>query len=217
MGSVHDPQAMAIDGPLDGSFDSTERELIEEAQRDPRRFAALYRSHYDAIGGYLFRRTGDPHVTEDLLSEVFLKALQSLPRYRCRGVPFRHWLLRIATNLANRHARRAGRSSTMEEGVERQLPGSEPGVSEQAVAREFTERARHVMRTLSPKLQSVLALHCLEGLEIRDVAVVIGRSEGTVKSRLHRARAAMRQALETRRPITSKQAIKTKQRPKARR
>ena len=86
--------------------DASEREAVARAQRDPRAFAALYRAHYDAIGGYLYRRTGDAHATEDLLSEVFLKALQSLSRYRSRGVPFRFWLLRIATNAANRSAAR---------------------------------------------------------------------------------------------------------------
>jgi DNA-directed RNA polymerase specialized sigma24 family protein len=89
--------------------DERERRLIERARTDRDAFAVLYREHYEAIGGYLFRRIGDVHASEDLLGDVFLSALQALPRFEPRGVPFRAWLLRIATYAANRWARANGR------------------------------------------------------------------------------------------------------------
>src|ERR1043166_9025189 len=83
-----------------------ERELVERAKRDREAFALLYRRHYAMIASYLYRRTGDTHVTEDLAAEVFLAALRCLPRYRHRGLPIQAWLYRIACNTANRWSRR---------------------------------------------------------------------------------------------------------------
>lgn len=87
------------------SEDDLERDLIAEARRDRAAFAALYRRHYAAIAGYVHRRVGDVHATEDLVAEAFLAAMRSIGGYRSRGVPFRAWLYRIATNVVNRWAK----------------------------------------------------------------------------------------------------------------
>ena len=101
-----DPPAAA--GPAPADAEAAEAALVERARREPQAFAELYRMHYSAVGRYLFRRTGDAHATEDLLSEVFLAALRGIGGFRSRGIPFRYWLLRIATNAANREAARRG-------------------------------------------------------------------------------------------------------------
>ncbi len=79
-------------GAVDWCSVEDERDLIERAKKDPKAFAALYRAHYPAIARYVYRRTGSRHATEDVVSEVFLSALQHLPRYRHRGIPIRCWL-----------------------------------------------------------------------------------------------------------------------------
>ena len=58
-----------------------------------------------AIARYVYRRVGDGHVTEDLVADVFVSAMQAFARYRHNGVPLRAWLYRIATNRVNRWAR----------------------------------------------------------------------------------------------------------------
>ncbi len=73
--------------------------LIELARREPEAFARLYRAHYAAIQRYLRRRLGSPELVEDAVSDTFVAALQNLHRYRCRGVPFRAWLYRLAISL----------------------------------------------------------------------------------------------------------------------
>lgn len=83
-----------------------ERQLIESAKRDRHAFAQLYRLHYPAVARYVHRRVGDPHLVEDLVADVFLNAMNALPRYRHRGVPVRAWFFRIAGNVVNRWARR---------------------------------------------------------------------------------------------------------------
>ena len=167
--------------------DAPEAALVSRAKRDPQAFAALYRQHYAAIAGYVFRRVGDQHTAEDLTADVFLEAVRSLSGYRHRGVPFRAWLYRIATHTVNRWARRHRKRfcQTLPES----LACVESDVADPTVA-------RLAMLSLSPKHQAVLALHYLEGLSVEEVASVIGCRIGTVKSRLSRARVALREQLE---------------------
>ncbi len=172
-----------------------ERELVAQAKRDPKAFAVLYRIHYDAIAGYVLRRVGNVHSAEDLVAEVFLSAMRSLPRYRHRGVPIRAWFYRIATHSVNRWSRGRRRRGFLA------LPESLEATA--SVAARSTDdgfdpvAARAAMLKLSPKFQTVLALHYLEGLALAEVATVTGWRLGTVKSRLSRARVALRETLST--------------------
>ncbi len=167
-----------------------DRDLIERAKADREAFAALYRRHYQRVANYVFRRVGEVHATEDLVAEVFLAALRSLPRYRYRGVPFEAWLLRIATNTVNRWAGRRRRVAETRLAAELSKESVRPTRIGDGAGDH--DRARQAMLCLSPKHQSVLSLHYLEGLNVNEVAAVVGCSVGTVKSRLSRARDAIR-------------------------
>lgn len=175
-----------------GSEEVSERDLVERAKRDPQAFAAIYRAHYAPIAGYIYRRVGDVHATDDLVAEVFLTAMRSLRGYRYRGVPIRAWLYRIATNTVNRQARRLRRRPVEHLGgnsLESRTRAAPPD------ERVDASGPRRAMLALSPKHQAVLALHYLEGLSLEEVAAVIGCRIGTVKSRLSRAREALRDRL----------------------
>jgi RNA polymerase sigma-70 factor (ECF subfamily) len=184
-------------GEAEWAIADDERELVERAKSDRAAFSVLYRRHYRALCSHVLRRTGDVHTTEDLVSDVFLTALRTLPRYRYRGVPFRFWLLRIATNAVNRWARRRRRRVTETAQVAE--------LADAATVRSSTdggldvERAQRALLSLPPKYQAVLSLHYLEGLALGEVATVIGCRVGTVKSRLARAREALGAALSRRR------------------
>jgi RNA polymerase sigma-70 factor (ECF subfamily) len=156
--------------------------------------AALYREHYGPVAGYVYRRVGDVHVAEDLVAEVFLTVVRSLRRYQHRGVPFRAWLYRIATNTVNRWARRRRRQA-----VHELLQPSRAAVARgDANPRKEPDAgvARMAMLALPPRYQSVLALHYFEGLSVDEVAATLDCRIGTVKSRLSRARQALRDRLE---------------------
>src|SRR6266540_5730730 len=86
-----------------------EKRLVESAQRDPRRFADLYRMHFDRIYAYVARRVATRSDAQDLTSEVFQQALANLSRFEWRGVPFAAWLYRIAANAVADHFRKASR------------------------------------------------------------------------------------------------------------
>ena len=164
-----------------------ERGLIERAKHDSQAYAELYRQHYGAIAGYLLRRTGDRHAAEDLASETFLSAWKALRGYRDRGVPFRSWLMRIATNKANRWSRDLKRRRRHVRAL-----GLENRASDSQHTSTGIQRA---LLGLAERDQAVLVLHHVEGLSVAQVADVLGTREGTVKSRLARARDRMRAAL----------------------
>lgn len=187
------------DGP--GRAGGDEAGLVARAQRgDEAAFAHLYRAHYAAVVGCLYRRTGDTHAAEDLAGDTFLAAFKALPNYRVTQVPLKMWLLRIATNVANRWA---GQRSKL--GLVRVV--SADGAAESSVAppadaqaehRAAMEEAQAALLALAPEHQAVVSLHYLESMSVEDVAATLGCRVGTVKSRLSRAREAMRRELERR-------------------
>ena len=181
-------------GPQAASLEC-ERDLIERAKRDPEQFGALYRQYCPMLLNYVHRRTGDVHTTEDLVADVFVIAMRSLPGFRYRGIPLRSWLLRIATNTVNRWARRQRRrvcsaldADGLADPCERSTPGDAPD-----------EHLQRALLTLPPRYQAVLSLYHMEGLSVKETAAVIGCREGTVRSRLARARDALRNQLKGRR------------------
>src|SRR5439155_21084239 len=89
--------------------EEAERLLIEAAQRDPSRFAALYEDNFERVYAFVARRVRDRDEAEDLTSEVFHQALANLARFEWRGVPFAAWLYRIAANAIVDRAQRAAR------------------------------------------------------------------------------------------------------------
>jgi RNA polymerase sigma-70 factor (ECF subfamily) len=165
--------------------------LIEQAKRDRSAFEPLYREHHEAIFRYLCRRTGSADAAADLAADVFLTAMLRIGSYTHRGTPFSAWLYRIATLKANRWARQRGRRRERPLGESLHLVGSEREESEHDV-----ERTQRAMLSLPPKFQAALTLHYLEAMPVERVAQVINRPVGTVKSRLARARRALKRAIE---------------------
>ena len=89
--------------------EAKERLLVQAAQKDPVRFGELYESHFERIYAFIAHRVHDRAIAEDLTSDVFHKALASLPRYDWRGVPFAAWLYRIAANVVSDQWKRGAR------------------------------------------------------------------------------------------------------------
>jgi RNA polymerase sigma-70 factor, ECF subfamily len=87
-----------------------EQTLIERAKEDPQAFGNLFDRYYPAIFAYVLRRVGKWNDAQDITSEVFLKALKGLWRFRWQGIAFSAWIYRIATNEVGIYFRRAGRA-----------------------------------------------------------------------------------------------------------
>jgi RNA polymerase sigma-70 factor, ECF subfamily len=148
-----------------------ERELVEAARADPRRFAELYELWFDRVWAYVIRRLRDRHEAEDVTSEVFEQALAQINRYEWRGVPFGAWLFRIASaRIADRRRKSIVRP-----------PEAEPVSGEDI--EEACHRARlfALVRGLPPDQAGVLEARFVEGKTTREIAGEMGRSEGAVK------------------------------------
>lgn len=157
-------------------------ELIRRASRDPDAFGQLYRMHYKPVAAYLYRRIGDEHTAEDLAAETFLAAHRGLWRYRQGSVPFRSWLYRIAANRANRWAKRSAAQARRE--LEHAGTLEQPGAD-----RDVLEVLRRAIESLPDREKSIITLAHFTPLTTAQVGQALGVPEGTVKSRLSRARA----------------------------
>jgi RNA polymerase sigma-70 factor (ECF subfamily) len=166
-------------GAADGAH---ERLLVEAAQKDPARFAELYEINFDLVYAYVARRVGDRTLAEDLTSEVFKKALENLPRFTWRGVPFAAWLLRIASNLvADRFKQTARRVDFTDR--------EDSAESAQVDLEEVEQRARlfQLVDQLPTDQSRVVRLRFAEDKSIREIAQELGRTEGAVKQLQFRA------------------------------
>ena len=77
---------------------NNENVLVEAAKKDPNQFAALYSKYYEQIFRFIYQRLDDKEQAFDSTQQVFIKALEKLPKYEFKGVPFASWLYRIASN-----------------------------------------------------------------------------------------------------------------------
>jgi RNA polymerase sigma-70 factor, ECF subfamily len=176
-----EPRTPAAAPPL-GAND--ERLLIEAAQADPRRFAALYERHFDRVYAFIARRARDRAEAEDLTAEVFHQALAHLDRFEWRGIPFVAWLLQIARNAVADRWQRAAR--------ERGTPS--PEAADDGELGDVDRRAMlaGLIGRLPGDQQRVVVERFVEQKSIREVARELGRTEGAVKQLQYRAIESLR-------------------------
>ena len=165
-----------------------EKLLVESAQQDPRRFADLYRMHFDRVYAYVARRVASRSDAQDLTAEVFQQALANLGRFEWRGVPFAAWLYRIAANAVTDHHHRTVRDQHVP-------PNPEPGWKEDESAERRASVYRAV-RELPTDQRRVIEMRFAEDRSIGEIARVLGRSEGAVKQLQFRALGNLRVRLD---------------------
>jgi RNA polymerase sigma-70 factor (ECF subfamily) len=163
-----------------------EPSLIERAKRyDQKAISELYQRHVQSIYRYIYYRVGDVNVAEDLTADVFLKALEGLEGFTYRGIPFSAWLYRIARARVTDHFRRqAGRELLP---LDERLVAKEKGLQAMIEARLDHEELQSAVAQLTTDQQQVVILKFVEGLSNAEVARIMGKSEGAVKSLQHRA------------------------------
>lgn len=166
--------------------ETDETTLVQRARRmEGAAISALYRRHVQAIYRYIYHRVGDAQIAEDLTAEVFVRAIEGLPNYQPRGIPFAAWLYRIAQARIADHFRQKQRTGTI--GIEGDLPSGEDSPLA-VVERSFRqERLREAINQLTPDQQHVIILKFVEDLSNSEVAQILGKTEGAVKSLQHRA------------------------------
>ena len=171
------------------------RWLVERAQEGERdALEELYLLHFDRIYSYLHMSVGNRHDAEDLTTQTFLKMLEAIGRFRWRSAPFSAWLFRIAHNLAMDHFRASRRSQPEEEVPE--PPGAEEVSAEDEAMQSIGRQSMlELIERLSPEQQQVLTLKFVFNFPNADVATILEKTEGAVKSLQHRALVALQKRL----------------------
>jgi RNA polymerase sigma-70 factor (ECF subfamily) len=177
--------------PRTGSAAPEVRTLVERAQRGDREaLEELYLLHFDRIYSYLHLSVGNRHDAEDLTTQTFLKMLEAIGRFRWQAVPFSAWLFRIAHNLAMDHFRARRRVQTEDE-VPEPAGHEESSAEEQAMDSIGQAGMLALIERLSSEQRQVLTLKFLFGFANAEVAGILGKTEGAVKSLQHRALASL--------------------------
>ena len=166
-------------------------ELVELARTgDAPAFEQLLRRHDGRMRGLAFRLTADRHGMDDVLQEAYLKAFRAMPRFK-EGGDFGSWLYRITYNAGIDELRKRKRSPVSTEDPIDPVsarPGPEAVVS-------ASETVRGALAELPVDQRVTVVLVDGEGFDHREAAEILGVAPGTVASRLHRARAALRRHL----------------------
>ena len=182
-----------------------EWELVQRAkQGDEESFAALVEQNQGRIYNLALRMTGNPDDALELSQEAFLNAWKGLGKFQGDS-SFATWLYRLTSNVCidflRREKRRNALSMTIslddeEEARQAELPDERFSPHMETERRERRETLRAGLATLSAEHRRVLILRELEGLSYGEIAQVLGLEEGTVKSRIARARLALRNYLK---------------------
>lgn len=174
--------------------EADERLLIEAAQRDPSRFAELYKNHFERVYAFIARRVSDRQETLDLTAEVFHRALTNIGHFEWRGAPFAAWLFRIAANAIADHWQRAARERASD------APDDPDEIANpnDAALEKVEEHATlfRLVSTLPADQRRVIELRFAEEKSIREIARELKRSEGAVKQLQFRALQNLRARME---------------------
>lgn len=181
-----DPRSMTTPAPS-----LPDVELVELARLGDRTaFDELIQRHDDRLRGLAYRLLADRHAMDDALQEAYLKAYRALDRFRA-GSDFGTWLYRITYNACIDELRKRKRSPvSTEDPVDPE--SHDPGPDRVVTAAE-TVRAALASLPIGQRVTVVLVDG--EGFDHREAAKILGVAPGTVASRLHRARAALRRTL----------------------
>ncbi|MEQ8926338.1 MAG: sigma-70 family RNA polymerase sigma factor [Fulvivirga sp.] len=163
-----------------------EQELIVRAKRDARAFGEVYNRYFERIFNFILRRTDDEAISDDLTSQTFLKAMQSLKKYEYRGVPFSAWLYRIAHNEVNKFYNKQKRKKVFSLEQEQLFEFIQP--EEEAVFdEEKLAELMEVLKELPTEAVEVLELRFFEEKNFKEISYILNIGESGAKMRLYRA------------------------------
>lgn len=173
-----------------------EQRLIQQAQQGVGdAFSVLYREHVQQIYRYIYYRTHDEHLAEDLTADVFTKVIEGLPKYVDQGKPFIAWLYRIAHARVVDHYRRQNRRP-MATNVEDANLSVTPDMDSAIVKQHASEALLSAIQTLTVDQQQVIILRFIEGLPIEAVADQLGKKGNAIKALQFRAVRSLASYLE---------------------
>ena len=168
--------------------------LVAEAKRGDREaFGRIFDAYAGPIHRFIASRVHRPSDAEDLTQLVFVKALEALPRYEARGIPFGGWLFRLARNAIIDQIRTHKDHLPLLAAVTRET--DDAGPEQRAALSEDLDRLSEALKELTDDQREVIELRFFAGLSVLEAAMVMGRQEGTIRGLQFRAIQSLRRTL----------------------
>ncbi len=171
-----------------------------DAAWTPPTWEEIVEQHSARVYRLAYRLTGNPHDAEDLTHDVFVRVFRSLHSYQ--PGTFEGWLHRITTNVFLDKMRRKQRIrfDALPEDAAGRLASAEKGPEQSYHDARFDDDVQRALDALAPEFRAAVVLCDIEGLSYEEISATLGVKLGTVRSRIHRGRAQLRQALAHRAP-----------------
>jgi len=164
-----------------------EKKLVEDAKSHSESFAALYDYYFPKVYGYTMAKVGNRRDAEDIVSEVFMKALENLPNFEWRNVPFAAWLFTIARNTIINHYSKSGKRKVSELDENRLISEDKEGSPhKKATDEELSKKVRDVLHGLPERELNVVQLKFFAQMTNREIMTATGLSESNVAVILYR-------------------------------
>lgn len=176
-----------------------EKEKIKRAKKDIGEFDYLYRKYYPMINNYVYHRVGDREIRNEIVSNVFFKAMKKIELFRffdSQRTSFSAWLYRIAGNEICQYFRQNKRRNNIIEQVKLNSPTPQDSHPENPRPVLNFETVRKYLSELSQDDQNLITLRFFEKLSYREISQIFRKKEGALKVRMHRALNKLRGLLD---------------------
>jgi RNA polymerase sigma-70 factor (ECF subfamily) len=161
-----------------------EHQIVEQAKYNPEVFGFLYEKYYRSIFIFVERRTEDRQTAHDLTSQVFLKAMLNLPKYKFRGLPFSAWLYRIANNQINEFYRNSHQRRVIS--LEDEHLGRLFGQVNASHAADRSDLVGYLLNQLDQDEVVLLELRFFEDRPFKEIAFILDITENNAKVKTYR-------------------------------
>ena len=158
-------------------------------------FEKLYNAHFNDVYRYILRLSGREHVAEEITSDTFFKAMQSVDRFR-GDCDIRVWLCQIAKNSYYSYLKKSRKTISINENGISELPDISPGIAEQCVNQDETERIRKVLHDIGEPYKEVFMWRVYAELSFKEIAQIFGKNDNWACVTYHRARKMIKERLE---------------------
>ena len=175
----------------------TDEILVQRTCRgDETAFLLLYERYRTQIFRFAYRMLGSVELAEDITHDCFLSLIKRPGRFDPSRASLRTYLYAAARNLALKNYRHNNNEVAFDNASDQPHPQCIEGPLQQLIDEELSKEVRKAVAGLPPLQREALTLFEYEELTLAEIAVVVGADVGTIKSRIHRARARLRSALE---------------------
>ncbi|KKP40998.1 hypothetical protein A2229_03650 [Candidatus Peregrinibacteria bacterium RIFOXYA2_FULL_33_7] len=175
-----------------------EKKLVIESQKDPQSFGQLYDYYFPKVYNFVASKVGDREITEDLVSEIFTKILENLPKYQWKGLPFGAWIFKIARNCVFDHYGKSSRLKTVDidefHYIKDESPHCEP--DKKAINNELKEKVGEVLKKLDKKEAEIISLKFFSELSNKEIAKALALTETNVGVIIYRTLKKIKPDLE---------------------